>query len=135
MVNVIHQTVTFKASPEELFSTYLDSKKHGAVIGDKVSVSRKVGAAFSAFDGSLRGRNLVIVPNRLIVQSWRAETWKKSDPDSLLILLFSKMGGGSQIELIHMDVPGHTYQTIKNGWPKHYWKPWKVYLKRHVAKS
>lgn len=64
------------------------------------------------------------------MQSWRAETWKKSDPDSLLILLFSKVRGGGQIELIYVNVPDHTCQIIKKGWPEHYWNPWKAHLKR-----
>lgn len=132
MENVIRQSVRFKASPEALFNIYLDSKKHGAAIDDKVSIGRKVGATFTAFNGGLRGRNLLIVPNRMVVQSWRANSWKKSDADSILILLFSKAGRDGQIELIHANVPGHTYALIKKGWPKHYWKSWKSYLKRRT---
>ena len=115
MASVIQQTVTFKASPQELFRTYLDSKKHAAVIGDKVSISRKVGAPFTAFDGSLRGKNLLILPNRLIVQSWRAKPWKTTDPDSILILQFSKAKPGGQIRLTHVNVPDHDHKTIKHG--------------------
>ena len=135
MGDVIQQTVTFKASPQELFRTYLDAKRHAAVIGHKVSISQKVGAPFTAFDGSLRGKNLLILPNRLIVQSWRAKPWKATDPDSILVLQFSKAKMGGQIRLTHVNVPDHGYKTIKDGWPKHYWTPWKTYLKRRVAKS
>jgi hypothetical protein len=58
MVNIIHQTVSFAASPAALFNIYLDSKKLGAAIDDRVSISRKVGARFTAFSGMLRGHNL-----------------------------------------------------------------------------
>jgi hypothetical protein len=34
-----------------LFNLYLDSKKHAAAIDDKVTISRKVGASFTAFGG------------------------------------------------------------------------------------
>jgi activator of HSP90 ATPase len=128
MAKTIQQTVKLPASPEALFDTYLDSKKHGAMIDATASMSRRVGGTFSVFDGSIRGKNLMIVPKRIVVQSWRAETWKRSDPDSILILLFSKATGGGQIELIHLNVPSHTHQIIKEGWPKHYWKPWKTQL-------
>lgn len=131
-MNIVHQRVTFPVRPEVLFDIYLDSKKHGAAIADKVSISRRVGGMFTAFNGRLRGRNLVIVPNRMIVQLWRANSWKKSDADSILILLLSKAGRGGQIELIQANVPGHTYALIKQGWPKHYWNPWKAYLKRRT---
>ncbi len=40
----------------------------------------------------------------MIVQSWRAKPWKKSDPDSILILLLHKTGRGGQIELIQAGI-------------------------------
>jgi activator of HSP90 ATPase len=126
--NIIHQNVRFNVSPAELFTIYLDSKKHGAAIGGKVSISRKIGAPFTAFGGGLKGRNLMIVPNRMIVQSWRADSWKKNDADSILILLFSRADRGGRIELVQANVPAHTHALIKNGWPKHYWTSWKKYL-------
>jgi hypothetical protein len=60
-----------------LFNPHIDSKEHAAAIDDKVTNSRKVGASFTASGGMLRGRNLMIVPGKLIVQSWRAKSWKK----------------------------------------------------------
>jgi hypothetical protein len=38
MTNMIHQKVSFTASPRELFAIYLDSKKRGAAIDDKASI-------------------------------------------------------------------------------------------------
>ena len=91
-------------------------------------MSRKVGGAFTAWGGQLRGRNLMIVPNRLIVQAWRATHWKASDPDSILILEFSKVPGGAQIDLVYVNVPVYDHKGVSQGWPKYYWKPWKKYL-------
>lgn len=129
MASLIRQKVTFSASPRELFNIYLDSKKHGAAIDGKVSVSRKAGSRFSAFGGMLRGRTLMIVPDQLIVQSWRASSWKKNDPDSVLALQFDRVKNGGRITLVQVNVPAHAYRNINGGWPKHYWKPWKNYLK------
>jgi activator of HSP90 ATPase len=101
MTKVIQQSVKFKASPEELFTTYLDPKKHSAATGAPAIMSRKTGGRFKAWGHALSGRNLVIVPNRMIVQAWRANHWKSSDPDSILVLRFSKAPGGGQVELVH----------------------------------
>lgn len=133
MAKTIQQTVMLKASPEELFTTYLDSKKHAAVIGSPVSIGRKVGGKFLAFDGMISGRNLLIVPKRLIVQSWRAKPWKKRDPDSILILQFRRAKGGGQIDLAHVNVPAYDHAGVTKGWPKYYWNPWKAYLKRRPS--
>jgi activator of HSP90 ATPase len=126
----ILQSAHFSAPPEELFEMYLDSKKHSQATGGAAKISRKAGGKFTAFGGQLSGRNLVIVPNRVIVQAWRAEHWPKSDPDSILILTFSKAPGGGQVDLVHVNVPGHDHQGVKLGWSQYYWRPWKRYLAR-----
>jgi len=133
MAKIIQQTIRFKVSPEELFRTYLDSKRHAAVIGSKVLISRKPGGKFMAFDGMISGKNLLIIPNRLIVQAWRAKPWEKRDPDSILILQFRRATGGGQIELAHIDVPAYDHAGVTKGWHKYYWKPWKRYLKRRSS--
>jgi activator of HSP90 ATPase len=95
----------------------------------------QAGVQFTAFDGMLLGKNLVVVPNRLIVQAWRASHWKKSDLDSILILTFSKAPGGGRIDLVHVGVPQHDHKGVSQGWPKYYWEPWKAYLKARSAKG
>jgi activator of HSP90 ATPase len=135
MTKAIQQSVTFEAKPRELFEIYMDSRKHSAATGAWAALSRKVGGKFSAFDGALRGRNLAIVPGRLIVQAWRASHWKKSDLDSILVLTFSKDPEGGRIDLVHMNVPDHDHRGVSRGWPKYYWKPWRAYLKREARLS
>ena len=128
MTPPIRQSIVLKAPPEELFDTFLDSRKHSAATGMPAKVSRRVGAGFTAFGGALRGRNLLIVSRRMIVQAWRSRQWKASDPDSILVLCFSKARGGGRIDLVHVNVPAHDHKGVTRGWPKYYWAPWKAYL-------
>ena len=130
MTKPIVQSVTFKASPDKLFQIYTDSKQHSAATGAKAVTSAKVGAEFTAFAGSISGRNLVVIPKRMIVQAWRASHWKKADLDSILTLTFSKAPGGGRIELVHVGVPQHDHKGVTEGWPQYYWKPWRTYLKQ-----
>jgi activator of HSP90 ATPase len=129
MTPTIEQSVRFSCDPEVLFEMYMDSAKHSAATGARAKISRRVGGAFAAFDGALWGRNLVIVPNRLIVQAWRSTNFKASDPDSILVLEFHKARGGSEVELTHVNVPRQDHKGVSKGWPRYYWKPWKTYLK------
>lgn len=62
MTKPVHQSVLFRARPEDLFDIYLDSKKHSASTGAPARMSRKVGGTFTAWGGQLRGRNLLIIP-------------------------------------------------------------------------
>jgi activator of HSP90 ATPase len=130
MTKPIVQSVTFKAPPEKLFQIYTDSKKHSAATGVKAVASAKVGAKFTAFAGSISGRNLVVILNRMIVQAWRATHWKKTDLESILTLTFSKAPGGGRIDLAHVGVPRHDHKGVTKGWPQYYWKPWRTYLKQ-----
>jgi activator of HSP90 ATPase len=94
-----------------------------------------VGGAFKAFGGALWGRNLLIVPNRLIVQAWRSTNFKAADPDSILVLEFRKAAGGSEVQMVHINVPKQDHNGVSKGWPKYYWKPWKAYLAAGKPKS
>ena len=129
-MNIIKQSVQFNAVPDSLFDAYLDSRKHAAIIGSKVSISKAAGGRFTAFNGMLSGKNLLIVRKKLDIQSWRSHKWKKMDPDSILILLFSKAERGARIDLIHVNVPNHDLRGVTRGWHRYYWKPWFKYLKR-----
>ncbi len=130
MPKTIQQKATFRASPERLFDIYLSSRKHSAATGAKALMSRRVGGKFMAHAGHLHGRNLAIVRKRLIVQSWRATTWRKRDLDSVLVLVFSRVRGGGRVSLVHVNVPDAHAASINKGWGAHYWKPWKAYLRR-----
>jgi activator of HSP90 ATPase len=135
MTPTIQQSVVLPATTKELFDTYLDSKKHTAVTGGKARISNKVGAKFTAWNGVLSGRNLQIVPNRMIVQAWRSVHFKPGDADSILVLEFSKAPGGGRIDLVHVNVPPQDHKGVKGGWPKYYWKPWKKHLLAKHKKS
>jgi len=127
MPPVINQHAEFPAPPKEVFELYLDSRKHAAATGAPARLSRKIGGSWHAHGGMIGGRNLLIAPGRMIVQSWRAKFWKKEDI-SVLVLEFTRTRGGARVDLIHVDVPYYDQKGVRGGWPKYYWKPWKKYL-------
>ena len=134
MTEPICQSVKLPASPKSLFKTFLDTKLHTAMTGMPARVSAKAGGKWSAFGGMIWGRNLLIVPNKLIVQAWRSKHFKKSDPDSILVLTFSGNATSGRIDLVHVNVPAQDYKGVNEGWPKFYWGPWKKYLKNQTKK-
>jgi activator of HSP90 ATPase len=127
-VKTIIQKIKFKAPPKALFEMYMDSKKHTLATGGKAVLSRKVGGGFSAWDGYIKGRNLMIVPNKMIVQSWQGMDWKKSDMDSIFILTFEAVKGGTLVTMVHANVPDHRASHLNKGWKDHYCNPWRKYL-------
>ena len=128
MTKAIQQSVEFDVPPKTLYEMYMDSKKHSKATGSRAKLSRKAGGTFTAFDGMLQGRNLLIEPGKMIVQAWRSKSWKKTDPDSILVLTFSKTTSGGRVDLVHANVPTYDHKGVTEGWKTYYWNPWRAYL-------
>jgi activator of HSP90 ATPase len=128
MTKPVIQSVRFKAAPETLYRLYMNSAEHAAATGAPARLSTKAGGKWSAYGGMIGGKNLLLVPGRRIVQSWRAKFWNKKDADSILILTFSKAPGGARVDLVHVGIPSYDQKGVRKGWPRYYWKPWKKYL-------
>src|SRR5687767_9131781 len=102
-MKTIQHSLDFRGvSPEELFETYLDSRKHAVAIGDRTAIQRRVGGRFSAFgEGNLVGKILHLVPNRMIVQTWRSlQRWRQDELDSIVILTFQPSQRGARVTLV-----------------------------------
>lgn len=130
MPRTITMAVDLPASPARLYRMYLDPKKHAAFTGGPVSIAARVGAPFKAFGGALSGKILHLVPNRLIVQSWRSTEFSRRDLDSTLVLSFWPDKNGARIELTHVNVADGDFAGVSEGWGKYYWTPWREYLSR-----
>ena len=77
----------------------------------------------------LSGMTLSTVPGKQIVQRWRSNHFKDSDPDSILVLNFVQDGAKGRIDLAHVNVPKQDHTGVTNGWKKYYWQPLTEYLK------
>lgn len=128
MRNVIHQSVILPATAEALFDQYTDASLHAAITGAPVAIGTERGSEFRAFDGVLSGAVLETIRPRLVIQSWRSSAFMQEDPDSMLVLCFSTHQDQGQIDLVHLDVPGHDFEGVTQGWEKYYWEPWRRYL-------
>ena len=129
-MRTIEQHVQFdEVTPEELFEMYLDPRIHSRAIGAPVTMSREPGSMFAAFgERKVRGKTLFIAPKSRVVQTWRADVWKDFEPDSVLVLTFTKTANGAVVDLVQAGVPDAVYDTIYKGWLDMYWKPWRDYL-------
>lgn len=130
MATTLTQKVVFKnQKASTLYAMYLDSRQHAKITGGMAArIAAKEGAKFSAHDGYTTGKNLQLVKNKRIVQSWRGGDWKKSDLDSTLILSFEQSGNDAVLKMVHANVPDDQAPGIRTGWTDYYWKPWKEYL-------
>jgi activator of HSP90 ATPase len=129
MSKTITQKVVFKnTTPKTLYDLYMNAKKHSFVTGGPAKISTKVGSAFSAHGGYINGKNLQLVKDKLIVQTWRAASWDKSDADSIFMVNIEQKGKDSILHVVHANVPDKHAASVDKGWHGHYWNPWKQHL-------
>jgi activator of HSP90 ATPase len=127
MSRTIQQTITFTASPHEVYEALMDSKKHAAFTGGKARISRAVGGAIMAYDDYITGKNIELVPDTKIVQDWRAVDW----PEGLfsrVTFSFTAVPEGTRLDFTHADLPEGTEDEFEQGWIDNYWEPMKVFL-------
>ena len=129
MPKTIIQKILFRnTTPKALYDIYINAKKHTAATGAMAKINSKEGSNFTAHGGYISGRNLQIVKNRQLVQSWRAQGWDKEIVDSILLINFEPKGKDTVLHLVHANIPDKHVKGIDHGWHEHYWEPWKKFL-------
>jgi activator of HSP90 ATPase len=108
----------------------MDSEKHAAVTGSAASINPKVGGKFTAWDGYISGKNLELERGKKIVQEWMTTEWPEGYPPSRLELTFAKVKDGTEITVVHSDVPADDATAYDEGGYEFYWDPMKLYFKK-----
>ncbi len=125
----LHQSVLLNATPHEVYEALMDSRKHAKFTDGKASISRKVGGKFSTFDGYAEGKNLELVPDEKIVQTWRAADWPDGHYSTITFKL-TKIESGTKLDFTQIGVPEDQYEDISQGWRDFYWKSMKAFFKK-----
>lgn len=127
MSKAIKQTVTFKATPQAVYEALMDEKKHAAFTGGEAKISRKTGGQFKIYGGDIEGKNLELIPDQKIVQSWRYNDWPEGHYSKATFDL-EPTEKGTRLTFTQIDVPDDKYADIKQGWKDYYWAPMKEML-------
>lgn len=123
----ITQKVRFTATPHDVYEALMDAKKHAAFTGGPATISRRVGGSFSVFDGYAVGKNLELVKDERIVQSWHASDWEEGEWSTVTFAI-TPVRGGCQLSFTQTGVPPGAVSGIRQGWKDFYWAPMKEML-------
>ena len=129
MSRLIEQIVTFKASPHAVYEALMDSDKHAAFTNNDAHISREVGGEYTSYTGYITGKNLELVPDQKIIQTWRAVDWLEGHYSQVTFVL-TPLASGTQLHFTHADLPDGTEAEFTQGWIDNYWEPLKVYLEK-----
>jgi activator of HSP90 ATPase len=127
-------TCDLPASPEAIYEAWLDSAAHSAMTGGGADIDKRVGGAYTAWDGYITGKTLELIPGRRIVQSWRTSEFAAGDPDSTITVELAPTKTGARLTLIHAGVPDGQTSYENGGWQDNYFAPMRAYFTREKRK-
>lgn len=126
---------TFEAEPSVIYDAWLDSTLHSEMTGGEAHCTDKAGDPFSTWDGYITGRNIELIKDEKIVQSWRTTEFHQNDDDSILTIeLTKKPNGGTELTLAHSNIPEGQTQ-YEQGWIDNYFVPMKDLFSRLKRES
>lgn len=127
-VRSITQRVWVPASPADVYRAMLDPKLHAAFTGAPATGVARVGRRFTAHGGYISGVHRTLVKGRRIVQEWTTTEWPEGAPPSTVEFTFTPARGGTEIRMVHSNVPASQAASYRQGWIDYYWKPLRQYF-------
>jgi activator of HSP90 ATPase len=129
----IHQEPVFAASRKRVYEALTDAdlfervvQLSGVMKGSTSKVAAAIstaeGGAFALFGGYITGRQVVLVPNELIVQVWRSASWGAGLYSIARFQLLDN-GNGSKIIFDQGGFPNEEAEHLAAGWQTNYWTP------------
>ena len=130
VTTITQRVIIPKVSPKEVYQAYVDPKKHSEFTGSEATGKPVVGGKFTAWDGYISGRFLELEEGKRMVQEWKSTDFPEGSPPSKLELTFREVPKGTEIVMVHSNVPKDQEDETAEGWTEFYWEPMKQYFKK-----
>lgn len=128
MSDRIHQEIVLPAPPKRVYEALTEEAQFSAVTGGAPArISAEEGGTFSCFGDRVVGRQVELVPNRRIVQAWRASNW---DEGIYSVVRFELREDGDRTKLVfdQSGFPLDEKEHLEGGWKTMYWEPLQKYV-------
>ena len=128
VTTITQKVVIPKVSPKDVYEAYVDPKKHSEFTDSKATGKPVVGGKFTAWDGYIFGKYLELDDGKRVVQEWSSTDFPKGYGPSKLELCFNKVPDGTELVMVHSNVPAEQADSYRQGWIDFYFKPMKEYF-------
>ena len=130
VTTITQKVIIPKATPKQVYDAYVDSKKHSEFTDSKATGKPVVGGKFTAWDGYISGKFLELEDGKRVVQEWTSTDFPEDYPPSKLELTFCEVPKGTEIVMVHSNVPKDQEDDTTDGWTEFYWEPLKKYFSK-----
>ena len=113
------------ATPEEVYMSLTNPFTIELWSGYPAKMNDKPNTEFSLWEGDITGKNIEFELNKKIVQEWY---FGDQTQQSLVTIKLFENKKGTQIELIHTNIPDEDYNNIIEGWKEYYFGAIKTFF-------
>jgi activator of HSP90 ATPase len=126
-MKTIKKKYLIKAPVEAVWQSLVDPKIIEKWGGGPAEMSEKEGSEFKLWGGDIFGKNTEVIKNKKLAQDWYGGVW---DKPSKLVIILTKKGKSTLLELLQKNVPENEAKDIDSGWDDYYLGPMKKYLEK-----
>lgn len=132
-VKTITQRALIPASPKQVYDALVTARIHAAVTGAAATGAARVGGRFTAWDGYINGVHRKLVPGKRIVQDWSTTEWPEGAAPSRVDITLKPAKGGTELKMVHSNVPASQAAGYRQGWIDYYWTPLRNYFEEKAG--
>ena len=126
-------TTTVPVAPTTLYFAWIDSTQHAAMTGGgPAKIDGNVGAKYSAMNGYITGKLVILDLGRRLVMSWRTTDFPKDAPDSRVEIHLEALGPSTRILVLHTEIPEGQAEKYKALWNEKYFAPMRAYFSKFL---
>lgn len=129
----LRASATIPVAPTTLYFAWLNSEQHAAMTGTGAAkIDPTVGSKYSAANGYITGKLVVLDLGRRIIMSWRTTDFPRDAPDSRVEIHFEALGGSTRVLILHTDIPEGQGEKYRQGWNDNYFVPMRTYFSKYL---
>ena len=125
-------TSTIPVAPTTLYFAWIDSTHHSSMTGMTAKLEPEVGAKYSASNGYVTGKLVILDLGRRIVMSWRTTDFPRDAADSRVEVHFETLGPSTRILILHTEIPEGQSEKYKALWNEKYIAPMRSYFSKFL---
>jgi hypothetical protein len=119
-------------APTTLYLAWLNAEQHSAMTGGAAKIDPQVGGKFTALNGYVSGKLVILDLGRRLVMSWRTTDFPREAPDSRVEVHFEALGGSTRLTILHTDIPEGQSERYREGWNEKYFTPMRTFFSKYL---